>query len=276
MVGATAGMIAIGALLSAASPAFGDSNLGSAGGFTYIHSDAVSLSAGESGITEANCPAGTHGVGGGVTPESSPTSESRINSTFPIDTGDPDRRPDDGWEGDVYNISGTAKSFSAYAICKENGPVTYRIKKVGGAPPNTATVDCPGGTRAAGGGLRVGGQIPEGYVNRTYPFDGGDGDTKPDDGWRGRGYNVSTGTVNVRVYVACLDARLHYAVSLGSFTNCPDGTHATGGGAAVGGSAASTWLNTLYPFAEPTNPPDDGFVNLFNSLALPTGYAVCK
>jgi hypothetical protein len=265
--------------LAVATPASADADLGSAGGLTYIQSNSVSLNAGESGVPAAHCPGGTKVVGGGVTPTSSPAAESRINSTFPIDTGDTDEKPDDGWEGDVYNISGASKGFSAYAICKESGPVTYRVKNVRGVAPDsakTATVKCPHGTRVAGGGLFVGGLIPQGFVNRTYPFDGADQDTKPDDGWRGRGYNLATGDINVRAHVTCIDARLRYEVNLGSFIHCPDGTHATGGGAAVGGSAASTWLNTLYPFADVTNPPDDGFVNLFNTPALSTGYAICK
>jgi hypothetical protein len=265
----------------AAPGASADNDLGSAGGLTYIQSDSVSLNAGEAGLPVADCPAGTKVVGGGVTPQSSPTAESRINSTYPIDTGDADEKTDDGWEGDVYNVSGALKGYSAYAICKQSGPVKYRVKNVTGVPPSdskTATVKCPDGTRVAGGGLFVGGVIAEGYVNRTYPIDGGDQDTKPDDGWRGRGYNLATGDTNVRAHVTCIDARLHYALNLGSFTDCPDGTHATGGGAAIAGSAASSWLNTLYPFAEVTNPPDDGFVNLFKAPAgaLATGYAICK
>jgi hypothetical protein len=272
-------LLALCAPLVGAAPASADSNLGSVRGLTYIQSDSVPLDAGFSGSPTADCPGGTKVVGGGVTPESSPASESRINSTFPIDTADADHRADDGWEGDVYNISGAQKSFSAYAICKNRGAVEYRHKNVTGVGPSgagTATAKCPHGTRASGGGLRVGGMIAEGYVNRTYPIDRGDSDTKADDGWRGRGYNLASGDTNVIAHVICMDARLHYAVDLGAFIDCPDGTHATGGGAAVGGSAASTWLNTLYPFADVTNPPDDGFVNLFNSLGLATGYAICK
>jgi hypothetical protein len=279
IVGAVA--IAAVALGLAAPSASADSNLGSAGGFTYIQSDSVSLSAGEAGLPVADCPGGTKVVGGGVTPQSSPAVESRISSTYPIDTGDADSKTDNAWEGDVYNVSGAQKAYSAYAICKRSGPVKYGVKKVTGVPPSgsrTATVKCPEGTRVAGGGLFVGGVPAQGYVNRTYPIDGGDPDSKPDDGWRGRGYNLATGNTNVRAHVTCIDARLRYALNLGSFTDCPDGTHATGGGAAIPGSAASSWLNTLYPFAYVTTPPDDGFVNLFNAPpgALATGYAICK
>jgi hypothetical protein len=276
------GAVVVAVALGVGAPnAWADADLGSAGGFTYIQSDSVALNAGEGGIPQADCPMGTKVVGGGVTPSSSPLEESRINSTYPIDTGDGDEKTDDGWEGDVYNISGAQKNFAAYAVCRESGSVKYRAKRVRGIPASdsgTATVKCPRGARVAGGGLFVGGALAEGYVNRTYPIDGGDQDTKPDDGWRGRGYNLATGNTSVRAHVTCIDARLRYALNLGSFTDCPDGTHATGGGAAIPGSASSSWLNSLYPFAEVTNPPDAGFVNFFESPpgALATGYAICK
>jgi hypothetical protein len=278
MMAATA-VAAVGLIGAAAAGA--DSDLGSAGGFTYIRGDTATLNAGIAGTSVADCPAGTKVVGGGLAPESSPVAESRINSTYPIDTGDADEKPDDGWEADVYNISGGPKNFAAYAICRESGSVTYRAKRVTDVAPSdsgTATVKCPRGTRVAGGGLFVNGEIALGYVNRTYPIDGGDEDTKPDDGWRGRGYNLDISDINVKAHVTCIDARLRYALDLGAFIDCPDGTHATGGGASIPGPAASSWLNTLYPFAEVTNPPDAGFVNLFHSPpgALATGYAICN
>jgi hypothetical protein len=82
----------------------------------YVKKDAVSVSAGSSVSRLAGCTSGEHVVGGGPK-VSGPEDQARLVSTFPVDDGDPDSIPDDGWQSRVYNISGSDKDVTAYAIC---------------------------------------------------------------------------------------------------------------------------------------------------------------
>jgi len=63
------------------------------------------------------CPAGTHIVGGG--PHTSPHStDSEVESSFPIDGPDLDLKPDDGWESDANNDdSGFQIKLRSVALC---------------------------------------------------------------------------------------------------------------------------------------------------------------
>ena len=80
----------------------------------------------------------------------------------------------------------------------------------------------------------------------------------------------------MEVFATCIDARLRYLTPGGTFVDCPGGTHATGGGASTTTEPASAWLNALYPFADPANPPDDGFLAVLNDSGTSIAYAICK
>jgi hypothetical protein len=267
----------------AAPSAWADTDLGSAGGLTYIQSDPVPVNATSTGSPVADCPAGTKPVGGGVTPPAGPVAESRINSTYPADV-DTNGRPD-AWAADVFNISGAQKSFTAFAICKNRGAVARRFKigSVAGPGAGTVTVKCPEGKHVGGGGAYVAGSVTTGYVNRTHPIDTGDRDSKPDDGWRARLYTTSASTISTTAFVLCVPRSLRYRTATGgafdSFNDCPEGGHATGGGYSISGDPATAQLYSIYPFAETANPPDAGFYTAaYDSVGdkTPTGYVICK
>jgi hypothetical protein len=268
------------ALLAAAAPtsASADTTLGRAGGLAYVESDPVLASAGGAAELIADCPGRKKVIGGGVAPDGGSPSESRVNSTRPLDT-DGDGTPDDAWAADAYNVAGAPKSFSAYAICKKHGPVRYRSQNRFGLEPGESlseSVACPDGTHAAGGGVFTGGLIADGFVNSTHPFDDS-GDGRFDDGWTARVFNTGAIERNMVVFVTCLEARLRYATSSSGFAACPGSTRVTGGGVVVPGDPASAWLTSLRPYADRANPPDDGFTAVAHSPGgpAPTSIAIC-
>lgn len=62
----------------------------------------------------AMCPARWEVMGGGVRTASTLQD---VNATFPIDGGDVDGAPDDGWRGHIQNNGGSDARAWIYAIC---------------------------------------------------------------------------------------------------------------------------------------------------------------
>src|SRR5687767_6829080 len=46
------------------------------------------------------------------------------------------------------------------------------------------TAECPGKTHVVGGGGESGGGFGDTFISSSFPFDGADRDSKPDDGWK--------------------------------------------------------------------------------------------
>jgi len=92
-------------------------NLGTVDGFTY-KSNTRNILPESQRFVQVQCPDAKHATGGGVF-SSGGYNESTINSTYPIDDGDSDLTPDDGWGGYVDNyIADAAVTARAYVICK--------------------------------------------------------------------------------------------------------------------------------------------------------------
>ncbi len=64
---------------------------------------------------KARCTSG-HVAGGGVYETGNPLT-AHVASTRPIDTGDKDHIPDDGWSGTVFNDTGITQAVTVTAIC---------------------------------------------------------------------------------------------------------------------------------------------------------------
>jgi len=65
---------------------------------------------------EAKCPQRYHVLGGGVL-NSGPFHTEQVNASFPVDGGDANTTPDDGWIVRLDNISGTTHGFEVFAVC---------------------------------------------------------------------------------------------------------------------------------------------------------------
>ena len=150
------------------------------------------------------CPDGRHVLGGGIFIA---TSESFVNSTYPYDGADRDRKPDDGWAGRVLDTIGGFGGMEAYAICKGGPLPTYRKAAASGVEENSAAgpkARCPRAEHVSGGGVRISGPGNRGAVTGTMPLDRGDAGNAPDDAWRGSGLNLSGTPKRVTAFAICL------------------------------------------------------------------------
>jgi hypothetical protein len=275
-----------------ASPAAAEFNLGTVDGLTYMQSDGLPSPLPTPPATlfaSAQCPAGTRVVGGGATTASatpSGTNEFWLSRTRPFDGADADHRPDDGWLGRGFNRFGTAKNFGAYAICF-GGAVRYGVGRVSAQSGSgmATRARCPSGTHVSGGGAALSGNADKGYLNASFPLDGGDADTVADDGWRARAFNRSGTRKTLTVYTTCTNFNPQYqsvpvtGTDLLTSFACAGGAHGMEGGIKPSGAPSEAFLTTLYPYAGTTNPPDAGFVLGAHALGGSTGfliYDICK
>jgi len=80
-----------------------------------VTSASIPNPAGAQSNGRADCPAGQSLTGGGVF--GAGFQQQNVNSSYPIDGPDADTVPDDSWEAFVNNNSGSASTFTVYAIC---------------------------------------------------------------------------------------------------------------------------------------------------------------
>ena len=95
---------------------------------------------------------------------------------------------------------------------------------------------CPDGFKVTGGGGFSKGAYQETKLQDSYPIDGADDDTKPDDGWRATIWNTAAASRNSEAQAICAKAKVkNEAATIGNGTGgkrafCPDGTTVSGGG----------------------------------------------
>lgn len=131
-----------------------------------------------------SCPSGTNVIGGGAGAAGDHGVE--VIQSEPRDGKDADTDPDDGWLGGESNSSSKAVTLKVVAICSK----LKNVKRVTGKPKTvaintqaSATVSCPKHSHVIGGGSHTKPHSTDSEVADSFPFDGPDGDTKPDDGW---------------------------------------------------------------------------------------------
>jgi hypothetical protein len=185
--------------------------------------------------------------------------------------------------------------MSFFAICREidTSAMKFRTetRPFNPAKRRTVKVACPDGFRAIGGGI----EAPDPLVSATVPYDGGDGDDKPDDGWKATAVNLDAIKRDLTAHVSCRKAGgwdLKYEIAgigLGSGTSgsagtmCPAGAAVTGGGTAIAGPAGAVRVHESFPIdagdAGNDTPEDGWHGSLTNtSVGSATGviHAICK
>ncbi|MDQ2675802.1 MAG: hypothetical protein M3Y34_03255, partial [Actinomycetota bacterium] len=103
--------------------------------------------------------------------------------------------------------------MSAVAVALAGAPGAAATTKVlrgdfipvGAGEQAAQKVRCPAGLRVSGGCVYTTGSDLEDEVSDSYPIDGGDGDAKPDDGWKGA-VNGGPGGAEFRTWAICTDA----------------------------------------------------------------------
>jgi hypothetical protein len=270
-------------------------DFGTAGRFSY-HLRSRQFRAGAVTKATARCPRGQQlsGSGFGITsPDAVDTYP--VNDTIPVDGPDRGREPDDGWR-----VTGTpveSRSVpSAMAICSRVGKFAY---KTAWTVPTYA--DTPGYAilcprphlHATGGGVALQGD-GGGFVNASFPVDGPDAGSAPDDGWVGSAHIDHPGTKKLHIFLICSNARPSYnsaqhAVDPGEgalvSAKCPPGQHLSGTGAQLGSvrHRVGTAVRSASGFdsADSDHVPDDG-ATAFGVLDATAGaprtlraYAIC-
>ncbi len=140
--------------------------------------------------TTAKCRSGESVVGGGSSNSGGFSDEAIVSSTGPVDLGDPDKVPDDGWRGEVNNDEdGGAATLGAttYAICdSKHGDVRYRSlsRNVHDGQIVSKDVHCKGRERVIGGGVVSHSAYRHGlYVTDSFNIAGDDGWVAHVDNW---------------------------------------------------------------------------------------------
>ena len=281
---ALAGVLAAGL----AATALGDETDGTAGGVTY-RSDSAPIGPPDSVELDVSCPASKHASGSGFGTVS--TVAGPVDRSVPVDGGDQDSRPDDGWELLRRDEPGFPAGTSiVHAMC-DSKTRTYRTRTLP-APDGetrTAKVKCPRSQHVSGGGAALLGQPIYGEIESTYPFDSGDRGGKPDDGWAVRFSNLDHSPHQMKAFAVCASAGLAYRKKelpllgggYGGFTPGCGNRHLVGLGARISSAPGNSVLENLHPADDNDagSVPDDYAVGDGSSDAASgtmTVFTVCR
>ncbi|MGZ8631211.1 MAG: hypothetical protein ACXWZF_09635 [Actinomycetota bacterium] len=177
-----------------------------------IRDDAIRYRSKQVASSPSGLRSGSVGCGGArwhVTAGSSfiATTGSWTSSSSPIDGGDPNAEPDDGWRARVFDTVGGAGGFVVHAICTRGLDLRYVKRGPVSIPAGGSvvrSVGCKVKEHVAGGGARVSGPADAARLVATTPYDDGDVDDVPDDGWRSRVHNRSGLDEEVTAFAICL------------------------------------------------------------------------
>jgi hypothetical protein len=277
------GAVTVGAVLTAGSlalagsttPNTGDFVLGNAGGLRYSSESRLA----DSGEAQAGCGPRTRRLIGGGGILSGPPGDIQLKAMSfrdwavepPDPNPDPDTDPDDGWG--VHGVGPPGTATTGIAICRKGGRIAYRQTMI---PVNSSDVaagklSC-GGRRwqVTGGATFVG--TAGGWINSSHPYDGGDRDKAPDDGWQIRAFAPVPSELNA--FAICV-RNMDLIYKTRRPVTIPDGNpesqtrslnlscgkkhHIVGGGLRLTGQANRAWAEGTAPVdsGDPGDAPDD-------------------
>jgi hypothetical protein len=274
-------------------------HLGSAGGYDYWKAQGNDLGSGQSFFIFAECAEGDAVTGGGGLIATAPADEARLTMTSPFHVGPTAGKPREAWAVGAKNEGNTSSPFSAYAICRKAGSdgLVYRSASspLGSADTTTVTARCPSGSAVLGGGAQVIDTLDGVFINRSRPFDDGDRNSRPEDGWQVRVFN-NAGNYTLKAWAICTSkgtSHVHYRSDTreditgpgtgDAGARCHDDEVAVGGGASMSGPPGRGWISMAYPFASKADIdliPEDGWDAIFD-VESPAGtdltaWATCK
>jgi hypothetical protein len=121
--------------------------------------------------------------------------------------------------------------------------VSERNGDVGGGAQGGVDAMCPRDRHVLGGGTSSSGAWNETTINDSYPIDGDDVDTTPDDGWRSTIDNKAGDPRGVTSLAICAKGKTpkyrstdFVSVDLAGVAGCPAGTSPSGGGVSSEGT----------------------------------------
>jgi hypothetical protein len=187
-----------------------------------------------------------------------------------------------------------ALGLGAGALAGSAGEFDYVVKHAanGAGQQDSITRKCPQGTRLAGGGVFGAGGHNEQQINSMRPYDEGDADVEPDNGWQATMDNQTGGPLDVKVHAICTRADFTYVVTEQNSVNsgqaatadaaCPAGTHVASGGLYAGGGIDQQNLVQSYPIdsmSDSNTKPDDGWRGSSHNVSVGQRsfriYAIC-
>ena len=169
---------------------------------TYAEGNSVAVSSGQTQTATLTCGDG-HAIAGGMKAGGGIDQQNLVRS-HPIDSGDLDSEPDDGWQVTSHNVSVGQRSFRVQIVCAK-GDYEYVSKAKGIDADQRGTVQarCPGGSHVVGGGANATGTLSGLHLQSTYPRDLGDKGKVPDDAWQVRADDLDIGGRTVTAHAIC-------------------------------------------------------------------------
>jgi hypothetical protein len=260
--------LVVGSCLAVLLSSFGPASASPLVQYEGVYSYVTTSRPAASGVQTANvarCPDGTVVLGGGVHTSGTSLAD-EVATTAPFDGRDGDRRPDDGWIGEV-NTGGAPATMTTYAICAPFGGVVYpaRSKDVRSGTRELAVVGCPRTHRGVGGGVRTIGTSTRTVVAESSRRLGG---------WRGAVNNDLAKRTTFTTHAICIRASVIGAVTITNGNQAPPGrsflqqtcftvdpTHAISGGGSIDGGLQGE-LAGLFPIDDGSDADsvrDDGW-----------------
>src|SRR5688500_9053949 len=102
--------------------------------------------------------------------------------------------------------------LGAGALAGSAGEFDYVVKRAanGAGQQDGITRKCPQGTKVVGGGVFGAGGYNEQQINSMRPYDEGDANDAPDNGWQATVDNQTGGPVDVKVHAICTRGNFTY------------------------------------------------------------------
>ncbi len=261
-----------------------DFDQGTANGITYINDQTPTpINPGQAGAVGAECPPATHLLGAGADALNN-VSAGILSSVRADDGPDGNAQRDDGVTAFMHNTTGASSGSSVWAFCAA-GKVHYPSRTTTLALGDTRAIKatCPAGTKVLSGGVYLDGLNSDVHLNAMRPFDDGDANAQPDDGWQVRATNLAGADKLYMAWAFCrADMKPVYlkeasTVNAGDVDfaslSCPNQSRSVVGiGGELRGATTSRRISGLEPDdtsqGEPDTVPDDrGFIEVDN----PTG-----
>jgi hypothetical protein len=219
-------------------------NLGDAGGVSYrLHASHAAANHTADSLTD--CPKGKSPTGGGyLLSAEDGFDQFDVAASKPFDGPDAGHEPDDGWEVRGLQPDHGATAFS-FAICAA-GDHRYLSNDHSAFGPSRVKVGCPADRHVTGGGGSLGKPASSTLI-ASFPIDGNDRDSLPDDGWEAWGYAQPKD--RLRAFAVCSKKKPAYHSMVdpldpgrGSREDafCGDGQHLLGVGGRVGDAPSQT------------------------------------
>jgi hypothetical protein len=136
------------------------------------------------------------------------------------------------------------------------GTLSYQVQGPVATPvngPRTVSAACPASSHVLGGGQYVFAGNREAIIHTSAPFDGGDADGIPDDGWRSTVDSLNSGHDQVTEYAICSTRQPAYRSQTTALSapaevelrsNCPAADAVLGGGVSISAGYSSAYVTT--------------------------------